>query len=96
LAALAVQFLHEDPACYVRHASGEVIVDRNAGDVMTGSQSIAAGSDVVERGCTSDTVVGWEAAGSVALSGLAVVTGLGFAPPAAARERDATPSSASE
>lgn len=93
VAALAVLFLHEDPACYARQASGDVAIDRSPGDVMTGSLSIAAGSDVVERGCTSDTVVGWEAAGSVALSGLAVVTGLGLAPPVPSG-RDTTPSSA--
>lgn len=93
VAALAVLFLHEDPACYARQASGDVAIDRSPGDVMTGSLSIAAGSDVVERGCTSDTVVGWEAAGSVALSGLAVVTGLGLAPPVPSGH-DTTPSSA--
>lgn len=74
LAALAVLFVHEDPACSTRHASGDVAVDRTPGDVTTGSQSVAAGSDVVEGGCTSDTVVWWEAAGSVALSVLTVVT----------------------
>lgn len=81
LAALAVQFVHEDPACYARHASGDVAVDRSPGDVTTGSGSGTAGSgtagsDIVERGCTSDTVVGWEAASSMGLSGLAVAAGL--------------------
>ena len=89
VAGLSVLFLHDDPACYLRHGSGEVTVDRSPGDVATGSRggtghavrsSIAAGSGVVGRGCTSDTVVGWEAAGSVALSGLALATALGLAP----------------
>lgn len=89
VAALAVLFLHDDPACYTRRASGDVTIDRSPGDVTTGSRggtghavrsSIADGPDVAGRGCTSDTVVGWEAAASVALSGLALATGLGFTP----------------
>lgn len=80
LGALAVQFLHDDPACWTSDGSGEVTVDRSPGDVTTGSQSIGAGADVVEGGCTSDTVVGWEVAGSGALSGLALATGLGWPP----------------
>lgn len=79
--ALAVQFLHDDPACWTRDGSGEVIVDRNPGDITSGSRSIGADSDVVASGCTSDTVVAWEVAGGVALSGLAIATGLGSGRP---------------
>lgn len=95
LGALALLFLHEDSACYTRHASGEVTVDRDVGDVTSGHEVVPAGSDVVESGCTSDTVVGWEAAGSVALSALALVAAVGLTPPLSARDRDTTPSPAS-
>ena len=87
VAALAVLFLHEDPACYTRHASGTMTIDRSPGDVTSGSESIAADSDVVETGCTGDTVTAGEAAASVALSGLAVAAGLGSAPMRARDER---------
>lgn len=79
MAAFAMLFVHADPACYTRHASGTVTFDRSPGDVTHGSGSVAAGSDVVESGCTGDTVTAAEATASVALSGLALAAGLGFA-----------------
>lgn len=80
VAALSALSLHEDPACYTQHASGEVTVDRNPGGPTSG-HVILAGFDVVSRGCTSDTVVWWEAAGSLALSAAAIMAGLALVPP---------------
>lgn len=82
MAALFALFLQEDPACYMQRASGEVTVDRNPGDVTSG-HTIEAESDVVRQGCTSDTVLWWEAAASFALSAAAVTSGLSLVPPSA-------------
>lgn len=76
LGALFFMLVHADSACATRYASGEVTVDRDVGDVTSGSETMPADSDVVATECTSDTVVGWEAAGSVALSGLALGAGV--------------------
>lgn len=67
---------HEDPICYTKTASGEVTIDRDPGTVTSGSQTIEADSDIVETGCSSDTVVWWEALSSLALSGAALAVGL--------------------
>lgn len=80
VAALLVLFLQDDPACYTQRASGEVTVDRNPSDVTSG-HVIPAESNIVSRGCTSDTVVWWEAAGSLALSAAAVTAALKLVPP---------------
>lgn len=72
IAAFLSLVWHEDPICYAKDASGEVTIDRNPDDVMSGTQTIEAGSDIVERGCSSDTVVWWEAIMSLALSGVAL------------------------
>lgn len=77
---LVVAFLalvwHEDPICYAKDTSGEVTINRDAGSITMGSQTIEAGSDIVERGCSSDTVVWWEALTSLALSGAALAVGI--------------------
>ncbi len=86
LAAFLVLIVHDDPICYRKHASGEIVVDRDPGPRATsGSQTIEADSDVVERGCSSDTVVWWEAAASLALSAGALATALALVEPASAR-----------
>lgn len=79
LAALVVLLAHDDPACYAQLASGEVTVTRGPIDGSSG-EFLAAGSDVVLQACTSDTVVGWEAAGSLALSAAVVIAGLLLVP----------------
>ena len=76
VAAFVALLVHEDPVCYEERQSGEVIVDRDPPPVESGSQTIGPDSDVVERGCTSDTVVWWETAASLALSAGALATGL--------------------
>lgn len=80
VAAFVVLLVHEDPVCYERRESGEVIIDRDPAPVESGSQTIGPDSEVVERGCTSDTVVWWEAAASLTLSGCAVAAGLVLVP----------------
>lgn len=88
LAAFFALILHDDPICYTRYQSGEVTVDHDPEQVMSGSQTIEAGSDVEERGCSSDTVVWWEAAVSVAFSGTALAAGLLLVQPARTRRGD--------
>lgn len=80
-AALVALLLHDDPACYTHYASGEVTVDRSPDSVTSGHVIAPADSDIVGGGCTSDTVVWWEAAGSLALSTAAVMSGLRLVPP---------------
>lgn len=75
IGALLALFVHEDPACYTRVESGEVTIERDPGDVMSEPHSIGEGSGIVEQGCTSDTVVWWEAAIGIGLSALAVLGG---------------------
>lgn len=77
LAALVVLVVHEDPACYRRTASGTVIVDHGPGPTNSGSGTAGPGTRVVERGCTSDTVVWWEAMASLGLTLSAIVVGTG-------------------
>lgn len=67
---------HEDPICYARHDTGEVTIDRDPGQVTSGSMTIEPGSGIVERGCSGDTVVWWEAASSLALSGGALAAAI--------------------
>lgn len=69
LFAFVALLWHEDPICYARHASGEVTIDRDPGSITSGTETIEPRSGIVERGCSSDTVVWWEAATSLALSG---------------------------
>lgn len=76
LLAFIALLWHEDPLCYARHDTGEVTIDRDPGQVMSGSQIIEPGSGIVERGCSSDTVVWWEAASSLALSGGALAAAI--------------------
>lgn len=76
MAAFLVLVVHDDPVCYTEDASGEVTIDRDPGPVTSGSQTIGPDSDVVGGGCSSDTVVWWEAAGSLALSALAIIAAL--------------------
>lgn len=80
VAAFATLVVHPDPLCYARDSSGDVTVERPVEGVMQDSQTIEPESDVVERGCTSDTVVWWEAAGSLALSGAAFAAALVLVP----------------
>jgi hypothetical protein len=79
--ALLVLVVADHPACYTQRGSGEVVIDRDPGEVESGAQVEGVDSDVVESGCTSDVVVPWEAAASLALSGAAVMTGLRSVPP---------------
>jgi hypothetical protein len=79
--ALLVLVVADHPACYTKLGSDEVVIDRDPGEAASGVEVIDPESDVVESGCTSDVVVPWEAAASLALSGAAVVTGLRFVPP---------------
>lgn len=67
--AFAALVWHDDPICYARTASGDVTIDRDPGPITSGSQTIEADSDVVETGCSSDTVVWWEALTSLTLTG---------------------------
>lgn len=80
---------HEDPVCYTKDASGQVTVDRDPGPISSGSETIGPDSDVVERGCSSDTVVWWEALTSLALSGGALAAAILLTGPS--RERVTTP-----
>jgi hypothetical protein len=79
--ALFVQAVTDHPACYTKLGSNEVAIGRDPGEVASGAGVSGTESDVVESGCTSDVVVPWEAAASLALSGAAVVTALRFVPP---------------
>ncbi len=45
------------PICCSKDAIGQVTLERDPGEVMSGTQTIEPGSDVVERGCSSDRVV---------------------------------------
>ncbi|MDP8928196.1 MAG: hypothetical protein M3O70_06370 [Actinomycetota bacterium] len=75
--------VHDDPVCYTKRASGEITINRDpvaSGEVTInrdrGGMSGTITGDVVERGCSSDTVVWWEAATSIALSAAALTTAL--------------------
>lgn len=71
--AFLALIVHDDPICYSKDASGEVTIEDDVGEVTSGTQTIEPGSDVVERGCSSDRVVWWEATVSVALTVAALV-----------------------
>lgn len=76
VAALVVLVIEEHPVCYERLRTGEVTFDRSPGAAASGSAVIGGDSDVVSRGCTSDTVVWWEALASLTLTSAAIATGL--------------------
>lgn len=76
LVAFGALLWHEDPMCYERHTDGSVVVHRDAESVTSGTQTVEADSDVVERGCSSDSVVWWEAATSLALAAAALGIGV--------------------
>lgn len=78
LAAFVVLFLHDDPVCYTTRTSGEVTIDRDPDDIS--SQHIPADSNITESGCTSDTIVSWEAAASLTLSSSAIALGAALTP----------------
>lgn len=78
LTAFVALLWHEDPLCYERDADGTVTVDRDPASVTSGTQTIDPGSGIVEAGCSSDSVVWWEAATSVALAAAALGVGVGL------------------
>lgn len=79
---------HDDPICYTKDTSGEITIDRDPGPDSSGTRTIDAGSDIVESGCSSDTVVWWEAATSLALSGTALATAVRLTRPTRPRAAD--------
>lgn len=78
--AFAALIVHDDPICYSKDASGQVTIEPDPGDVMSGTQTIEPGSDVVERGCSSDRVVWWEATVSLALTAAALAAAVLLVP----------------
>ena len=80
MAAFVVLTLQEHPACFEELETGEVVIDRDPGDTLSGSHLIGPDSDVVTTGCTSDITVWWEATASLALTSAAIVTGLLLVP----------------
>lgn len=72
VAAFVALVVHDDPICYREDASGEITIDRSPQQPRSGTLTIEPGSDVVARGCSSDTVVWWEAAVSLAFSASAL------------------------
>ncbi|WP_153393943.1 hypothetical protein [Ornithinicoccus halotolerans] len=87
VAALVALLQHEDPACYTEHQDGEVTIDRSPAGSTTDSRTAGPDTVVVAQGCTSDTVVWWEAAAGLGLTSAAVALGL-LPPP---RLRDPVP-----
>lgn len=82
--AFVSSIVHDDPICYSKDASGEVTIERDVGEAISGTQTIEPGSDVVERGCSSDRVMWWEATVSLALTA-AALAGAVFLVPRASR-----------
>lgn len=81
VAAVVVLLVQEHPACYEQRRTGEVVVDRHSGDnTVSGTRVIGPDSDVVATGCTSDIIVWWEAAASLALTSAAITAGLFLVP----------------
>lgn len=80
LAAFVVLIVQEHPACYEELETGEVVVDRDPGDTLSGGRVIGPDSDVVATGCTSDIIVWWEATASLTLTSAAIVAGLLLVP----------------
>jgi hypothetical protein len=76
LAALFALVAHEDPVCYSKTGSGRIVTERATGDVRSGVGTIGPDSDVVERGCTGDTVTWWEAAASLSITASAGLAGV--------------------
>ena len=73
MGAFALLVEHNDPVCSTKLETGEVLIDDDPTQVSSGTRTIDADSGVVQAGCTSDTVAWWQAAGSLALSGAAVL-----------------------
>lgn len=73
--AFALLVVHDVPVCYTKLETGEVVMDDDPAQVSSGTRTIDADSGVVQAGCTSDTVAWWQGAGSIALSGAAVLAG---------------------
>lgn len=80
VAAFVVLIVQEHPACYEELETGELVVDRDPGDTLSGGRVIGPDSDVVATGCTSDIIVWWEATASLALTSAAITTGLLLVP----------------
>lgn len=78
--AFGALIVHDDPICYSKDASGQVTIENDPGEVMSGTQTVEPGSDVVERGCSSDRVVWWEAAVSLALTVVALAAAMLLVP----------------
>ena len=78
VAAFVALVWHEDPLCYERHSDGTVVVHRDAESLPSGTETADPDSDVVERGCTGDSVVWREAATSLALAAAALGVGIGL------------------
>lgn len=78
LVAFVALLWHDDPMCYERHTDGTVVVHRDAESLTSGTETIESDSDVVERGCSSDSIVWWEAATSLALAAAALGVGVGL------------------
>lgn len=80
MAAFVVLILQEHPACYEELETGELVVDGDPGDTLSGGRVIGPDSDVVATGCTSDIIVWLEATASLALTSAAIVAGLLLVP----------------
>lgn len=91
LAGFVALVWHEDPTCYTKHRSGEITLDRDPGSTMSGAKTIEAGAGIVEQGCSSDSVVWWEAMTSLALSGAALAAALYLSDPSPRDRGDARP-----
>lgn len=88
LGAFVVPLLHQDPVCYTQRPSGIERREAPPGGISTGV--IPAESDIIQQGCTSDTVAGWEAAAALVLAGLAPVLGVRLLKPASSEPPCAT------
>lgn len=88
VAAFIALVVHEDPVCYEKLQTGEIIIDRDPDNVT--SRVDGPDSDVIEGGCTGDTVVWWEATVSLALTSATIVTALLAVPKDEAGERRRT------
>lgn len=75
LGGFALLVVHDDSVCYTKLDSGEVVIDDDLGRGNSGTRTIDADSGIVQAGCASDIVAWWQAAGSIALSGAAVLAG---------------------
>lgn len=80
VAAFVVLILQEHPACYEELETGELVIDRDPGDTLSGGRVIGPDSEAVATGCTSDVIVWWEAAASLVLTSAAMSAGLLLVP----------------